>query len=201
VTILVTPEKPPNGNSRAPNYKTMIKNAKLPRKLILLAAFLASGIVVAAGHAGVDQEVEKPAVTPPPIAASSSQASGVRPQPGAALRQKARQYYEAEWGVDILGVKTVESGLILRFSYLVVDAKKAAQLNDKKANPIMIDVKSGAELVVPTMEKIGQLRQASTPENGVRYWILFSNKGTLVKSGDLVDIEIGTFRAHGLVVQ
>jgi hypothetical protein len=199
VTIPVTPEKPSNGNSRAPNYKAMVKNSKLHPKLMLLAGLVASGIVVA-GYARVDQAVEQPAV-PPPVAASPSRSSGVRPMTTAAMLPKAKLYYRSEWGVEILGVKTVSSGLMIRFSYLVLDAKKAAQLNDKRANPILIDVKSGAQLVVPTMEKVGQLRQSPTPENGVRYWMLFSNKGTLVKPGDLVDIEIGNFRAHGLVVE
>jgi hypothetical protein len=78
-------------------------------------------------------------------------------------------YYQAKWGVEILGVKTVSSGLMLRFSYLVLDAQKRPRL--------LIDVKSGAQLVVPTLEKVGQLRQSSTPENGRQYWMFFSNKG------------------------
>lgn len=169
-------------------------------KLMLLAVFLASGIFIATGYTRAGQASEKPPV-PASLAPSPAPASGLHPLPSAALLPKAKLYYQAMWGVDILGVKAVESGLMLRFSYLVLDAKKAAVLNDKKNNPLLIDVKSGAQLVIPTLEKVGQLRQSSTPENGMRYWMLFSNKGTLVKPGDLVDIEIGTFRAHGLVVQ
>jgi hypothetical protein len=56
------------------------------------------------------------------------------------------------------------------------------------------------KLVVPTLEKIGQLRQSSTPEAGEAYWMAFSNKGRLVKGGDHVIVVIGRFRADGLVV-
>jgi len=64
----------------------------------------------------------------------------------------------------------------------------------------LIDPKAGVQLVVPSMEKIGQLRQSSTPEVGKSYWMAFSNKGRLVKRGDRVNVVIGKFRADGLVV-
>jgi hypothetical protein len=121
--------------------------------------------------------------------------------PSAELPTSAKQYYERLWGVDILGVKAVSSGLMLRFSYRVVDAKRAQILNDKKLNPQLIDQTTRASLVIPTMEKVGQLRQTSTPENGREYWMLFSNKGNLVKPGNRVDVVIGNFRAEGLIVR
>jgi len=54
--------------------------------------------------------------------------------------------------------------------------------------------------VVPSLEKVGQLRQSSTPQVGKSYWMAFSNKGRLVKRGDRVSVVIGRFRADGLVV-
>jgi len=75
-------------------------------------------------------------------------------------------FYQIMWGVDSLGVKSVESGQMIRFSYRVIDVEKAKGLNDKKANPFLIDEKARVKLVVPTMEKVGQLRQSSTPEAG-----------------------------------
>jgi hypothetical protein len=57
------------------------------------------------------------------------------------------------------------------------------------------------QLVVPTLDKVGQLRQSSTPEAGKSYWMGFSNKGRLVKRGDRVDVVIGQFKAQGLVVE
>jgi len=55
--------------------------------------------------------------------------------------------------------------------------------------------------VVPSLEKVGKLRQSSTPQSGRVYWMAFSNKGGYVKSGHRVDVVIGQFRAEGLVVQ
>jgi hypothetical protein len=82
----------------------------------------------------------------------------------------------------------------------VLDADKAMTLNDKKAEPALIDPQAGVKLVVPSMEKVGQLRQSSTPQAGKSYWMAFSNKGRLVKRGDRVNVMIGQFRADGLVV-
>ena len=110
-------------------------------------------------------------------------------------------FYQVMWGVDSLGVKSVESGQMIRFSYRVIDVEKAKGLNDKKANPFLIDEKAHVKLVVPTMEKVGQLRQSSTPEAGKSYWMVFSNKGNFVKRGNRVSVEIGRFRVDGLVVQ
>jgi hypothetical protein len=97
-------------------------------------------------------------------------------------------------------VKWTESGEVIRFTYRVLDADKAMTLNDKKAEPALIDPQAGVKLVVPSMEKVGQLRQSSTPQAGKSYWMAFSNKGRLVKRGDRVNVVIGQFRADGLVV-
>ena len=97
-------------------------------------------------------------------------------------------------------MKWTESGEVIRFSYRVLDADKAKALNDKKNEPSLIDPKAGVKLVVPSLEKVGQLRQTATPEAGKGYWMAFSNKGRRVKRGDHVDVTIGSFRAQGLVV-
>jgi hypothetical protein len=109
-------------------------------------------------------------------------------------------YYGLVWGIDSLGVKSVESGEIIRFTYRVLDTDKAKVLNDKKVEPFLIDPQAGVKPVVPTLDKVGQLRQSSTPEAGKSYWMAFSNKGRVVKRGDHVNVVIGQFRADGLVV-
>jgi hypothetical protein len=114
--------------------------------------------------------------------------------------RRATQYYSMVWGVDSLDVKWTESGEVVRFTYRVLDPAKAAPLNDKKNEPSLIDPEAGVKLVVPSLEKVGQLRQSSTPEAGKVYWMAFSNKGRLVKKGHRVDVVIGNFRAQGLVV-
>ena len=108
--------------------------------------------------------------------------------------------YRLNWGIDSLSVRLVESGELVRFTYRVVDPSRSQVLNDKQAEAKMDDPKAGVSLVVPTMEKVGQLRQTSTPEAGRSYWMTFSNKGRRVKRGDRVDVLIGPFRANNLVV-
>jgi len=117
------------------------------------------------------------------------------------LPMQAERYYEGVWGIDSLTVKYTESGEMIRFSYRVLDARKAAALNDKQAEPSLIDPQAGVKLVVPKMEKIGQLRQSSAPTPGKQYWMAFSNSGRRVRPGHRVDVQIGSFHAEGLVVE
>ena len=109
-------------------------------------------------------------------------------------------YYQGVWGIDELKVKYTESGEMVRFTYRVLDPEKAKGLNDKKVEPSLVDEKAHVKLVVPMMDKVGKLRQTSSPEPGKTYWVLFSNKGRYVKRGDQVDVVIGNFHANGLVV-
>lgn len=117
------------------------------------------------------------------------------------LPRRASMYYGMNWGVDKLRVKAMESGELIRFSYRVLDANKAKALSDKKAEPSLIDLQMGVQLVVPSLEQVGQLRQAAAPEAGKSYWMAFSNQGRRVKRGDRVSVMIGLFRADGLVVE
>ena len=110
-------------------------------------------------------------------------------------------YYETVWGVGELRVKSAESGELIRFNYRVVDPAKAAALNDKKMEPELIDSQGGVKLSVPQMEKVGKLRQSSTPKQGMTYWMAFANPTLAVKRGHRVDIVIGSFHANGLLVE
>lgn len=110
-------------------------------------------------------------------------------------------YYEGAWGVDSFRVKWAESGEIVRFSYRVVDPERAVALNDKKAEPTLIDPQAGVSLVVPEVSNVGKMRQTGTPKAGMTYWMAFSNTGRLVKRGHRVDVVIGHFRATGLEVE
>jgi hypothetical protein len=115
--------------------------------------------------------------------------------------KRATMYYHDVWGIDDPFVRSTESGELIRFSYRVLDPQRALQLNDKKAQPTLVDLQAGVSLVIPSLEKVGQLRQSSTPEAGKDYWMAFSNPGRHVKKGDRVEVRIGTFRAQGLVVE
>jgi hypothetical protein len=139
------------------------------------------------------------AKTAPPAAPGKSAAPAARNLPNR-FSGRAGVYYKVVWGVDSLVVKWTESGEVIRFSWRVLDAELAKVLNDKKVEPSLVDPQRGVGLVVPTMEKIGQLRQSAAPEVGRSYWMAFSNKGRLVKRGDRVNVVVGPFRADGLVV-
>ena len=99
-------------------------------------------------------------------------------------------------------VKLAESGELVRFSYRAVDEEKAKSLSDKKIAPYLYDIQAHVQLVIPSLEKIGALRQvSSTPVAGQFYWMAFSNTGRPVKKGDHVSVVIGKFRVDGLIVQ
>jgi hypothetical protein len=119
----------------------------------------------------------------------------------AGMPASARQFYATTWGVDELSVKLAESGQLVRFNYRVIDKVKAAALNSRASSPEMLDEVAHVVLEVPTMEKVGPLRQSMPPEEGMIYWILFSNKGEFVKAGHQVSVLIGPVRIDGLVVQ
>jgi hypothetical protein len=157
----------------------------------LLAGFLAGGLLVAAVRAQSQAQTPAPAQPVP----------SVRTNLAKHVPMQALMYYEGVWGVDSLTVKYTESGEIIRFSYRVREPEKAAALNDKKSEPSLIDPQAGVKLVIPEMEKVGKLRQSSTPIAGKQYWMAFSNSGRRVRPGDRVDIVIGSFHANGLVVE
>jgi len=167
-------------------------------ELILLAGVLASSIFVS----GVWAQSTAPAGAATPAGAGTPQAAGTpfRNQP-VRLRRQVVEYYELVWGVDSLSVKAVESGEAIRFSYRILDPEKAKTLNDKKVEPILIAPDKHIKLVIPSMEKVGQLRQSSTPEAGRSYWMAFANGGRSVRRGDHVNVVIGNFHAENLIVE
>jgi hypothetical protein len=165
------------------------RNMILKTTSMLLAGVLASGILVLRAGAQSAAPAAKPSVTPTSTRFRPDRFAG-----------RAGTYYKLIWGVDSLGVRTAESGEIVRFTYRVLDADKAKALNDKKFEPSLIDPQAGVKLVVPSLEQVGQLRQSAPPEAGKIYWMAFSNSGRRVKHGDHVNIVIGQFHADGLVV-
>jgi len=105
------------------------------------------------------------------------------------------------WGVDDLQVKQIASGELIRFSWRVVDPIKAQALSNKKETPYLIQTSTGAKMELANAERVGQLRQVATPENGRQYWMIFFNTRRAVKPGSQVDVLIGKFRANGLTVE
>jgi hypothetical protein len=133
--------------------------------------------------------------------AATSAPARVSPYLRAQRSGSAANFYANAWGVDQLRARKTSSGSLIRFSYRVINADLAKPLHVKQAEPHMIGLRSHAVLTVPTMENVGQLRQSESVVNGKDYWVLFSNKGDLVKVGDRVDVVIGDFSATGLVVE
>ena len=157
----------------------------------VLNGILAGGLLIASMWA------QSPSA-PPTKSAVAARRSRYQPT---RFSKRANLYYTQIWGIDSLSVKTVESGELVRFTYRVLDPNKAKVLNDKKFEPSLIDPQARVKLVVPSLEKVGQLRQSSTPEAGKKYWMAFSNKGRPIKPGHRVNIVIGNFHAEGLVVE
>ncbi len=172
-------------------------------KAMLLAGSLAGSIVVSSDLTQAAQGNDKIGTAQPaaPAPAPSASPKATRSAPAVATSQRGADFYRKRWGIDDVAVRETASGSLIRFSYRVVDAEKAALINDKTKPPYLIEEKTGLALQVPIMEKVGQLRQTATPENGREYWMVFSNKGKVIKPGSRVDIMIGRFRLEGLVVE
>lgn len=176
----------------------MLNHSKPYLQLTLLAFFFAGSVIfsLASPQSKGPVPEQKPAAT-----AASSISRKLRSMPKTDLPASAKRYYQLTWGVDNLRVKAVESGSMLRFSYRVLDTTKAQALNDKKATPYLYDLNTQARLEVPSLEKVGQLRQSSPVQEGHTYWMVFANQQRLVKPGTRVDIVIGRFHANGLLVE
>ena len=168
----------------------------------LLASLVVGGLLAASARAQSTLEsTPKPvaaAVAPVSLAAPAWKTSPYRP---VSVTPHARNYYQAVWGIDDLLVRQTASGNLIRFSYRVTTPEQAKSLASKQATPYLYGQRSQAVLQVPVMDKVGQLRQTGAQLAGQNYWMVFSNKGNLIKPGDRVDVVIGSFRALGLMVE
>ena len=172
-------------------------NIAIKTTAILLAGILSSTVLtLPISGQSPDAPDAKPAA-PEVKPAAPSAPSHYRPS---RFSKRAESYYGAVWGLDSLNVKAVESGALIRFSYRILDPEKAKILNDKKFDAFLDAPTRNARLSIPSLEKVGQLRQANTEQAGRTYWMAFSNPRRTVKPGDRVNIVIGTFHANGLVV-
>jgi hypothetical protein len=152
----------------------------------------AAGLLAAAGLASAQTH---------DAADAHGQAAKVSPYLSRRHSDQAYMYIAATWGVDHLRVQRTSSGQLIRFTYRVVDVNKAKVLHEKKAEPHLVGLRTHAMLTVPTLENVGQLRQTEALQADKDYWVLFSNKGDLVRVGDRVDVVIGDFYASALTVE
>jgi hypothetical protein len=178
----------------------MFDNKASCTKFMLLVGLLAGSVFVCSASTNAAQENDK-AVAAQPAAATSPAPKVTAPPAVVVKSQRGADFYRRRWGIDNISVRATASGSLIRFSYRVVDAQKAAVINDKSKAPYLIEERMGIALQIPAMEKVGQLRQTATPENGREYWMAFSNKNKLIKPGSRVDIAIGSFRINDLIVE
>lgn len=173
--------------------------AALAVALVMLAApMLAQNPNPASKSPGAGSVAKTASAAPAKTAATAGPPTRYLPN---RMPRREEEFYESVWGVDGLTVRAAESGELIRFSYHVIDPEKSKLLNDKKLEPALISPAARVKLVIPSLEKVGQLRQSSTPEEGKSYWMAFSNPGRTVKRGDRVDVVIGQFHAAGLIVE
>jgi hypothetical protein len=165
----------------------------LSTRWMQVIAILSCGLLVSASCA----QSASPSSTP---ATAAVQAGAQSRYHASRFPKRAGEYYRFIWGIDSLSVKAVESGELIRFTYHVLDPDKAQPLNDKKVEAFLIAPGRQVQLVVPSLEKVGQLRQTNTPEPGRFYWMAFSNPHRVVRRGDRVNVVIGQFHVDGLLV-
>ena len=171
-------------------------------KKAILALFIMVSVAISNALNPPFQAKENSNVSVSGVAAVATPNAVSVPSISASIKNgRAAPRYRRLWGIDDIHVRSTASGSLIRFSYRVVDREKAKIFSDKRVTPLLIDEKTNLALQVPVMEKIGQLRQVATLQNGKEYWMAFSNKGRHVKPGNSVDLSIGNIRLEGLVVE
>jgi len=124
-----------------------------------------------------------------------------QPEQPAADLSRPPPNLEEQWGIQAVSLRQTAHGHLLDFRYRVLDPQKAATLLRRQNKPYLIDEATGNKLPVPSMPKIGALRQSAlTPEAGKVYFVMFQNPNGFVKSGSKVTVVIGDFKAEHLVV-
>ncbi|HEY3446131.1 MAG TPA: hypothetical protein VGK67_07185 [Myxococcales bacterium] len=171
----------------------------------LLAVALLAGVVSSAGSARASEPGAEPRSRSRSgrslVEARAAQAQARPAASASSWRARRGQFFQRNWGIDVVGVRCVSSGLMLRFDYRVVDPERAKVLTDRKTRPFLVDEATGTALAVPAMENIGELRQVAPLEARRTYFMIFGNPGGLVKPGSRVSLVMGSFRVDGLEVQ
>lgn len=163
----------------------------------LIVLLLATGLAVTA----VSSSGQAAWALDRPDDATVSPADPTSPETPAPRHPRWKTLLKREWGVEVMYVRQTAAGYMLEFRYRVLDAEKAKPLFERRTKPVLIHEETGARLIVPTPAKTGALRNSNLPVEGRIYWMFFANPGKLVDQGNRVSIEIGEFRADGLVVQ
>jgi hypothetical protein len=167
---------------------------------VLLAVLMSSTFLCVCDCAAQEMGGSEAAPSTPASATQTAHAANSN-ESAAGWHARQGSFYKRTWGVDILGVKSVSSGYMLRFSYRILDVDKSKAFNDKKAKPYLVNEDTGEKLFIPEMEKVGQLRQTAPPQSGRIYWMVFANPNKSLKAGNHVDVVIGKVRVDGMVIE
>jgi hypothetical protein len=158
-------------------------------RTLILAVFLVGNVAIAGA------EGSTPETKPETTTKGTSSRAALR-----ARKNIAATTMKREWGIESLGVHQTSAGYMLQFRYRVLDPKVARPLFDRKIKPYLIDSATGARVIVPSPDKVGQLRNTTAPEVGRTYWMLFANPGKMIKPGSEVHVHIGDFDSGSLLV-
>lgn len=109
---------------------------------------------------------------------------------------------EQAWGISVEGIRLTAAGHMLDFRYRVLDPEKARGLIHPKMGLLVIEEKSGTELPVPTMAKVGALKQTRSHLYPDRiYSVLFANLNGMVKADAIVTVMLGELKIEHLLVE
>lgn len=103
---------------------------------------------------------------------------------------------EANSGIRVLAAHVVGAGGIVELTYQVLDPAKASIVEgDVDRTPLITDAKTGDQLHDTAAMRHGHvMRPAGT------YFLLYFNKGKVIKPGDVIDVTINGSTLHGVPV-
>ena len=106
-----------------------------------------------------------------------------------------------EFGITDLELRLSNHGAIVDFRYRVIDEIRASRLLDRDVKIRLIEPSTGARAIVMNSPKIGPLRNTGSPVEGRTYYMLFQNPGLTLKSGAVIDLEIGDRVLTGVILE
>ena len=127
-----------------------MQSSVVVRAPLLIAALFVGGVVLSVGEMQ-QNSVPANAAGVSRAVTSANRSDAVDFLHSAGFEPHAKKYNQLIWGVDAMGVKSVKSGEMIRFSYTVTDPAKAKPLNDRKSDPVLLCERARASLVVPSL--------------------------------------------------
>jgi hypothetical protein len=169
----------PQGGARGRGVLALEHVELLPRRLGRRSAALLLGLLLAVGlvlWAAVGRSSE----SPPPSVSKVSQTA-----------------MEEEVGVRVTQLAVTGNGGLIDLRYQVVDPDKAAIVHDPGYPPSIVDEETGARVSELWMNHLhrGPLHA------GVVYYMLFVNRGGLIRPGSRVSVRLGSVRLEGVAVE